>query len=98
MASLVVKGLMQLAGGGLPVRRRRKYQKKNLDKMGHLHFLLYKIGLEEMALNLPQYGIELNNNKATPSPSNMSTWYPLQLDHWQLSLKYSNSATKLIAM
>ena len=32
---------------------------------------------------------------ATPSPSNMPAWYPLQLDPWQLSLKYSNSATEL---
>ena len=30
-----------------------------------------------------------------PPPSNMPAWYPLQLDPWQLSLKYSNSATEL---
>ena len=29
-------------------------------------------------------------------PSNMPAWYPLQLDPWQLSLKYSNSATELL--
>ena len=29
-------------------------------------------------------------------PSNMPAWYPLQLDPWQLSLKYSNSATELM--
>ena len=32
---------------------------------------------------------------ATPSPSDMPAWYLLQLDPWQLSLKYSNSATEL---
>ena len=32
---------------------------------------------------------------AAPSPSNMPAWYPLRLDLWQLSLKYSNSATEL---
>ena len=38
---------MQLAAGGLPVRRRGKYRKrKKFDEMGHLHFLL-----DEMALN-----------------------------------------------
>ena len=31
----------------------------------------------------------------TPSPLDMPAWYPLWLDPWQLSLKYSNSATKL---
>ena len=31
----------------------------------------------------------------TPSPSDMPAWYPLRLDPWQLSLKYSNSATEL---
>ena len=29
-------------------------------------------------------------------PSNMPAWYLLQLDPWQLSLKYSNSATELL--
>ena len=33
---------------------------------------------------------------ATPSSSNMPAWYPLRLDPWQLSLKYSNSATELL--
>ena len=32
---------------------------------------------------------------AAHSPSNMPAWYLLQLDPWQLSLKYSNSATEL---
>ena len=32
---------------------------------------------------------------AAPSPSSMPAWYPLRLDPWQLSLKYSNSATEL---
>ena len=31
----------------------------------------------------------------TPSPSNMSAWYPLWLEPWQLTLKYLNSATEL---
>ena len=31
----------------------------------------------------------------TPSPSNMSAWYPLRLEPWQLTLKYLNSATEL---
>jgi len=44
--------LMQLAAGGLPVRRRRKYrEKKKLVEMGHLHFLLDEMGLDEMGLN-----------------------------------------------
>ena len=34
---------------------------------------------------------------ATPSPSDMPAWYPLWLDPWQLSLKYSNSATELLS-
>ena len=32
---------------------------------------------------------------ATPSPLDMPAWYPLWLDPWQLSLRHSNSATKL---
>ena len=33
---------------------------------------------------------------ATPSPSDMPAWYPLWLDHRQLSLKYLNSVTELL--
>jgi len=31
---------------------------------------------------------------ATPFPLDMPAWYLLRLDPWQLSLKYSNSATE----